>query len=216
MAGKVPYNSELTPGQLAWRKENDPNRILTIAQIAHRMERDTIKAERELAKRREEEEKQKQRISASELRQPGEKVSVEQFMSMASDVSERAGVGDLVKVLHANMVMASQNLDLRPQDFITSIRMLREMEKEDNPTVTIDPYEIEPMSRDETCELFLEAITAHFHVWRKQHDEQSALWLVPFLEEIISMIFLDKPLSGLVKRVSNVIGEHYYEEDSAA
>jgi hypothetical protein len=106
-------------------------------------------------------------------------------------------------------------MDLRPQDFIASIRMLRELQQNDTEAEVVDPYAIDTLSEEETCRLLVESITAQFHVWRQREDTENAraaLWLVTFIDEFLRMIFLGKPYGGIVEEVAKNVERPYLSD----
>jgi hypothetical protein len=215
----IPDDEELTPEQAEWRAKNDPKHRLNFNQIVFRIASEKHSAAEEAKREAAEEAKRKATLKgmAEDVHAADgkNKVSIEQFIALARDVSDRADLDDLVKVLHANLIISSQNMDLRPQDFIASIRMLRELQQNDTEAEVVDPYAIDTLSEEETCRILVESITAQFHVWRQREDTENiraALWLVTFIDEFLRMIFLGKPYGGIVEEVAKNVERAYYPD----
>lgn len=147
--------------------------------------------------------------------QTDRKMSLEQYLETAHNISDVADVDDLTKILHARLVLESQNLTLRPQDYISAIRMLRDIKLADNPPEVPDPYALEQQSREELCQTFTEAISAHFHIWLSAHKMAHAKWMLPVIAQFFRMIFLDQPYEGLLQRISETV-ESIYDETAHA
>jgi len=130
-------------------------------------------------------------------------VSVEEFMASARDLSEKATVDDLMQVLQARMIMASQHMELRPQDYIASVKMLRELTREENPVEVQDPYELTILDDEELCEVFIETLLVHFRHWESQQQPEVRLhWIPTFIRELILTIVLNRECPELLKDVS--------------
>jgi hypothetical protein len=120
-------------------------------------------------------------------------MSLEEYVRKAQSLSGQATIEDLLSILHARLVMTSHNLELTPRDYMSALRMLREIQDQNAPKTEEDPYEVEPMAPEDLTERTTEVLMVYLRLWETQHAME-VRWLEPILRELLHCVFLNQPL----------------------